>query len=45
MVIRALKSLNVPVSVVADFDILSGEETLKKIVEEAGGHWVSVRQK
>ena len=38
-VVRALRKLNVPLSVVCDFDVLNNENTLKNIVEELGGDW------
>ncbi len=39
VVIRALRSLDVPLSVVADFDIINAEQPLRNIVEAAGGEW------
>ncbi|MGP8270382.1 MAG: ATP-dependent nuclease [Terracidiphilus sp.] len=39
LVLRSLNRLEVPTSVVVDFDVLSDEEPLKRIVEAAGGDW------
>ena len=38
-VLRALRSVEVPVHVVADFDVLRDRQPLKNIVEELGGNW------
>ncbi len=40
--VKALKKLNVSVSVIADFDVLNDENPLSKIVKEMGGDWTSV---
>lgn len=42
MVVRALREVDVPVSIAVDFDILSSEQPLKDIVEAAGGDWSTV---
>jgi energy-coupling factor transporter ATP-binding protein EcfA2 len=39
LVVRALRELDVPVHVVADFDVLSDEYILKSIVEGLGADW------
>ena len=39
VVVRALTAIEVPVIAVADFDVLSGENPLRKIVQAAGGSW------
>lgn len=39
LVIRSLRKLEVPLAVVADFDVLSEEHPLRDIVEAAGGAW------
>jgi hypothetical protein len=38
-VIKALTAVNVPVNVVADFDVLREEDNLRRIVEALGGKW------
>ena len=42
MAVRALKSLSVPLAVVADFDVLRDERPLRSIVEALGLPWASV---
>lgn len=42
VVIRALKEVSVPVTAVADFDVLSDKESFKAIVEAFGSDWESV---
>ena len=42
LVIRALREVDVPVKVVADFDVLSGKDPLKSIVEALGLDWSAV---
>ncbi len=42
VVIKSLKELEVPIAVVVDFDVLSNEHPLRKIVEDAGGAWAAV---
>jgi len=37
--IKALKKLNVPIKVVADFDVLNDTNPLKEIYEDLGGSW------
>lgn len=39
VVIRALREVDVPVSVAADFDILRDERPLRDVVDAAGGQW------
>lgn len=39
MVVRALREVDVPVSIAVDFDILSSEQPLRDIVQAAGGDW------
>jgi hypothetical protein len=43
MPIAALRALDVPVTVAADFDVLRDESTLRKIVEALGGNWSAIR--
>jgi hypothetical protein len=43
--VRALRNLDVPVCVVADFDVLNNEDPLKRIVAELGGDWSSIKDK
>lgn len=38
-VVRSLRAIGVPVRVVADFDILAEESTLRNTVESLGGDW------
>jgi len=40
--VSALRHLDVPVGVVADFDVLREEQPLKRLVELLGGEWSSV---
>jgi AAA domain, putative AbiEii toxin, Type IV TA system len=40
--IKALKKLNVPLKVVADFDVLNDVNPLKEIFEELGGVWSTI---
>jgi hypothetical protein len=42
LVIRALKQLEVPIAIVADFDVVREEEPLRSIVEAAGGDWTII---
>lgn len=42
VVIRALREVGVPVKAVADFDILSGEKTLREVVESLGADWSDI---
>ena len=42
MVVRALREVDVPVRVVADFDVLSEEEPLKSISESLGIEWKEI---
>jgi hypothetical protein len=39
LIVRSLRELGVPVSVIADFDVLNSESPLKETVEAAGGQW------
>jgi len=41
--IKALKKLNVPIKVVADFDVLNDTNPLKEIFEDLGGTWNNVQ--
>jgi len=41
-VIKALKKLNVPITVVSDFDVLNDTNPLKEIFEDLGGIWTEV---
>lgn len=41
-VARALKKLGVPLTVVADFDVLADEQPLRAIVEELEGNWLDL---
>ena len=43
LAVKALRCLDVPVSVVADFDVLNASEPLKTIFEELGGIWEEIR--
>ena len=38
-----LRSLDVPVSVIADIDILNDEDTFRKLFEKLGGNWDEVK--
>jgi hypothetical protein len=42
VVIQSLKNLKVPVSAVADFDILSSEQPLRAVYESLGGSWTDI---
>ncbi len=42
LVIRSLRELEVPISVVTDFDVLNDEQPLRNILEAAGGDWTSI---
>lgn len=41
LVVRALRSVDVPVAVAVDFDVLREEQPLRGIVEAAGGDWAT----
>lgn len=41
-VIKALKKLDVPITVVSDFDVLNDTNPLKEIFEDLGGIWAEV---
>ena len=43
LVVRALREVDVPVSIAVDFDVLSSEQPLKDIVWAAGGDWNTVK--
>ncbi|MCX2481051.1 AAA family ATPase [Pedobacter sp. MC2016-15] len=43
VVIRALKSLGVPITVAVDFDILNSESPFKDILLELGGLWHTIK--
>lgn len=40
--VKALRKLNVPIKVVADFDVLNDTYPLKEIFEDLGGTWLNV---
>lgn len=42
--ITALKKLNVPIKVVADFDVLNDINPIKNIYEELGGDWKEIKK-
>ncbi len=42
VVIQSLRELEVPISVVTDFDVLNDEQPLRKIFEAAGGDWTTI---
>ena len=42
VVIRSLRELEVPISVVTDFDILNEEQPLRNIFEAVGGDWTTI---
>jgi hypothetical protein len=42
VVIKSLRDLEVPISVVTDFDVLSDEKPLRNIFEAVGGDWGSI---
>jgi AAA domain, putative AbiEii toxin, Type IV TA system len=44
LVIKSLRELEVPLAVVADFDVLSDEHPLREIVEATGGQWSDFEQ-
>jgi hypothetical protein len=39
VIIRALRALKIPVAAIADFDVLSDQVLLRRIVEDLGGDW------
>jgi predicted ATPase len=41
-VIQSLRDLKVPISAVADFDVLSSEQPLRAIYESLGGNWAEI---
>ena len=41
VVIKSLRDLEVPISVVTDFDVLNSEKPLRSIFEAVGGDWNS----
>ncbi len=43
-VVKALKNLGVPVSVVADFDVLNSNHPLRDIIESMNGEWSKVEK-
>lgn len=43
LIIRSLRGLDVPISIVVDFDVLNSESPLSEIVEAAGGRWTDVK--
>jgi ABC-type branched-subunit amino acid transport system ATPase component len=44
VVIRSLMNLGVPVTVIADFDLLNDEHPLRPIVAAVGGDWAALEQ-
>ncbi|MHB8512433.1 MAG: AAA family ATPase [Actinomycetota bacterium] len=44
VVIRALRSVDVPVRAIADFDVLREKPTLKTIIDALGGDWALVEK-
>jgi hypothetical protein len=42
VVIKSLRDLEVPISVVTDFDVLNDEKPLRSIFEAVGGDWGSI---
>ena len=42
VVIKSLRDLEVPISVVTDFDVLNNENPLRSIFEAVGGNWTSI---
>lgn len=42
--IKALNKLNVPIKVIADFDVLNNEEPLKTICNDLGSDWNDIKQ-
>jgi hypothetical protein len=44
LVVRSLRDLEVPIAVVADFDVLSDEHPLRDIVESTGSDWGTVER-
>lgn len=42
VVVNSLKKLGVPVSVIADFDVLNSSKPLKTIWESLGGNWTDI---
>jgi len=42
--VRALRHVDVPVSVISDFDVLNGEQPLRAIVEALGGIWTNLEK-
>lgn len=43
VIIKALKALEVPVTVIGDFDLYHNENPMKKIYEELGGDWEEIK--
>ena len=41
-VVKALKRLDIPISVVADFDVLNGTNPIKYIIQELNGDWTTI---
>lgn len=44
LVVAAMRAAGVPVRVAADFDVLDNGETLKRLVEAAGGVWETLKE-
>jgi predicted ATPase len=43
LVMIALRNLGVPISIVADFDVLRDENNLREICEASGGQWSNIK--
>jgi len=43
VVVKALKALEVPMLVIADFDLYNNENPMRKIYEDLGGDWEDIR--
>lgn len=43
LIIKSLRGLDVPISIIADFDVLNSESPLSEIVVAAGGNWAEVK--
>lgn len=43
IVVKALKKLDVPITVITDFDILNDENPIKEIITDLNGNWDSIK--
>ena len=43
-VARAIKKMNVPLTVIADFDLLNNENPLRELYENMGGEWTDIQK-